>query len=286
MTTQSDQVALVTGCSSGIGLATSVFLTRKEYRVYATMRNLERAGELRSIVENEKLPIRILRLDVRDESSIKEAVSEIERESGRIDVLVNNAGYVLAGCVEDLTIGEVHDQFETNFYGVIRVCQTVLPIMRRQRNGVIVNISSIGGKIAFPGIGAYGASKFALEGLSETMRYELSRFGIRIVLIEPGFIKTNLGTTNLVRARKTLDAHSDYSEFYKTVELAMNKMSKDAGDPTIVAETVYRAISDLKPRMRYAAGSDASRISLLRKLLPDSFIEKSIKKWLLEVEPD
>ena len=195
MRTHSEQVVLVTGSSSGIGLATSALLARKGYLVYASMRNPDRSAELRSILEKAKLPIQIIRLDVRDESSVKEAVSQIEKESGRIDVLVNNAGYVLAGCVEDLDIDEVRDQFEPNFYGVIRACGMVLPIMRRQGTGVIVNMSSIGGKIAFPGIGAYSASKFALEGLSEAMRYELSQFGIRVVLIEPGFIKRTSART-------------------------------------------------------------------------------------------
>lgn len=188
---QQEKVAVVTGSSSGIGFETSLLLSRNGIYTYATMRNLSKSKKLNDIVEKENLPLKVLQLDVTDDKSVKDSISQITDESSRIDVLVNNAGYDVMGAVEDISIDEFKSQFETNLFGVIRVTKEVLPIMRNQRAGNIINISSVGGRIGIPLNSAYISSKFALEGLSESMRYELEQFGIDVILIEPGVVKSN-----------------------------------------------------------------------------------------------
>jgi len=169
------KVAIVTGSSSGIGYATSLLLARKGFYTYASARNIDKSASLQSIAGAERLPLKLIQLDVTDDSSVKDAVEKIILEKGRIDVLVNSAGYGLFGAFEDLSMDEIKAQFETNFFGVIRVTQQVLPIMRNLQNGggSIVNVSSINGLVPFPVISAYVGTKFALEGLSESMSYEL-----------------------------------------------------------------------------------------------------------------
>src|SRR5215210_1723769 len=208
---QGSLVAVVTGSSSGIGLATSLALARNGYLTYATMRNLAKRDSFESIADKQQLPVRVVRLDVTDENSIKSAIQSILSETGRIDLLVNNAGYGLTGALEDIGIDEIKAQYETNLYGVIRVTQTVLPIMRKQGSGRIINISSGAGRFGFPGGSAYVSSKFALEGLSESMTYEVEQFGIQVVLVEPGVIRTNFGE-NMVVAQKAQDPKSPYSQ--------------------------------------------------------------------------
>jgi NAD(P)-dependent dehydrogenase (short-subunit alcohol dehydrogenase family) len=187
----SKPVAVVTGSSSGIGYETSLLMARNGFFTHATMRSTDKSNKIIDLKRNEKLPLEVLRLDVTDEKSVKEAIKRIVNEQGRIDVLVNNAGYALLGPLEELSILEIKEQFETNVFGVIRVTKEVLPIMRRQMHGTIVNISSVAGRIGFPLTSAYVSSKFALEGLSESMAYEVEQFGIKVILIEPGVIKTN-----------------------------------------------------------------------------------------------
>jgi short-subunit dehydrogenase len=155
------------------------------------MRNLEKAKNITEIVNTENLPLRVIQLDVNDDISVKNAINKIIAENGRIDVLINNAGYGLFSPIEDITLDQVKEQFETNFFGVVRLVKEVLPVMRKQRNGIIVNVSSGAGRVAIPVSSAYVATKFALEGLSESMRYELKEFGINIIIIEPGVIRTN-----------------------------------------------------------------------------------------------
>ena len=176
-------VAVVTGSSSGIGFETSLVLAKNGFVTYATMRNLGKSNKIIELKQKKKLPLEVLKLDVTDDKSIKEAIENIANEQqGTIDVLVNNAGYGLLGPLEELSIQEFKEQFEANVFGVIRVIQEILPIMRKQRHGTIVNISSVAGRIGFPLTPAYVSSKFALEGLSESMAYELEQFGIKIIL--------------------------------------------------------------------------------------------------------
>ena len=187
--TSNQKVAVVTGTSSGIGLETSLALARSGFRTYATMRNLNKSENIKSVATKENLPIHINQLDVTDDISIKNAVQAIFSEVGRIDVLVNNAGYALNGAFEDLTIDEIKAQFETNLFGVIRTTQAILPIMRKQQFGIIVNMSSGAGRLGYPGGSAYISTKFAVEGLSETLAAEVKGFGINVTMVEPnGFI--------------------------------------------------------------------------------------------------
>ena len=176
------KVAIVTGSSSGIGFETSLLLAKNGVFTYATMRNLDRANKIIELKQKEKLPLEVLKLDVTDGKSVNDAIGKIENEQETIDILVNNAGYALVGPLEELSIQEFKEQFETNVFGVIRVTQSVLPIMRKQRSGTIVNVSSIAGRIGFPLTPAYVSSKFALEGLSESIAYELEQFGIKVYL--------------------------------------------------------------------------------------------------------
>jgi len=272
-------IVLITGSSSGIGLATSLYLARRGYTVWATMRNLEKAGELRKIIESERLPIEIAQLDVCDDSSVKAAVTQIVQRSGRIDVLVNNAGYGLRGAIEEVSLDEWKRQFETNFYGVIRVTQAVLPQMRAQRSGAIVNVSSVLGRMAIPFSGPYVASKFALEGLTETLRYELAPWNIKVVLIEPGFIATNFQqNAQLAQAAQSKD--SPYALFKQASGRRVQRNISRAAPPERVAETIYRAITHPTPKLRYAVGRDARLVLPLRRFLPEGLFERILKRQL------
>src|SRR5438093_9750476 len=207
----SKAVAVVTGSSSGIGHETALTLARNGFVTYATMRNHSKAAEIQSIASKQSLPIVVKQLDVTKDESVRNAIQQIVSEAGRIDVVVNNAGYGLTGAFEDLSIDEIKAQYETNFFGVIRVTQAVLPTMRKQRSGKIINISSGAGRFGYPGGSAYVSSKFALEGMSECMAFELEAFGINVVLIEPGFISTSFGN-NIVIAKKAQDPNSPYTK--------------------------------------------------------------------------
>ncbi|HEY7078952.1 MAG TPA: SDR family oxidoreductase, partial [Nitrososphaeraceae archaeon] len=249
----SQKVAIVTGGSSGIGYATSLLLARKGFYTYASVRDIDKSSSLQSIAEAERLPLRPVQLDVTDDSSIKAAVEEIVSEKGRIDILVNNAGYGLFGAFEDLSLDEIKAQFETNFFGVVRVTQHVLPIMRNKHDhgdGIIVNVSSINGKIAFPVLSAYSATKFAIEGLSESIAYELEPFGIKVILIEPGPIRSNFMKGSLL-PKRALDPKSPYSALVQKFYDKTKSQHDDAISPEEVAETIVQAISNDKPEFRY-----------------------------------
>ena len=195
----SDQkVAVVTGSSSGIGLEISLTLARNGFQTYATMRNPEKRPALELGQKKENLPINILQLDVTNEKSVENAIAHIVSQENKIDVLVNNAGYGLMGAFEELHLEEIRQQFETNFFGLIRVTQAVLPLMRKRQSGIIVNISSGAGRFGYPGGSAYVGTKFAIEGLSESLAYEVYPFGIRVVVVEPGFVRTNFSKAVMV----------------------------------------------------------------------------------------
>src|SRR5919202_579604 len=195
---KAQKVALVTGSSSGIGFETAVHLARNGFYTYASMRNLEKSKSITEVANREKLRLKVIQLDVNDDKSVEEAIDRVVKENQKIDVLVNNAGYGLLGALEDLSIEEIKAQLETNFFGAIRVTQQVLPVMRKQKSGTIVNISSVGGRMGIPSLSADHSTKFALEGLSESISYELKPFGIRVVLIEPGFIRTNIMNSSVI----------------------------------------------------------------------------------------
>ncbi|MFL6344053.1 MAG: SDR family oxidoreductase, partial [Nitrososphaeraceae archaeon] len=187
--TQEKQVAVVTGSSSGIGFETCLTMARNGYNTYATMRKIEgKTNQITDIAKNENLPLKVLQLDVDNDKSVLDAINRIVTEYGSIDVIVNNAGYALVGALEQTSMEEIKAQFETNFFGAVRVMQAVIPAMREQRSGKIINITSIGGRIAIPLDSIYHATKFALEGLSESIQHELEPFGIKVILVEPGAV--------------------------------------------------------------------------------------------------
>lgn len=271
-----DKVAIVTGSSSGIGFETALALAREGYYTYATMRNTKKGDMILDIAKKENLQIRVVELDVNNENTIKKAVEVILGEKKRIDVLVNNAGYFLVGCLEDLTISDLKDQFETNFFGVVRTIQAVLPTMRSQKSGTIVNVSSVAGRIGFPVTPGYISSKFALEGLSESMRYELFPFGIKTIIIEPGVIKTNLFAT----LKKVTKSDSVYKDITDKVMKGLLMMSEMGTPPQEVANTIIKAISSDNPLPRYPVGNDAIMFLEAKKDKTDIEFENYIKKEL------
>ncbi len=272
-----EKVALVTGSSSGIGFETALALARENYFTYASMRNTSKAGKIQEIAKKEKLDLKIIELDIDKEDSIKSAVKKIQEQKGSIDVLVNNAGYGLFGCIEDITMDELKAQFQTNFFGVVSLIQEIAPIMRKQGSGIIVNVSSVAGRIGFPGTPAYISSKFALEGLSECMRYELSPFGIKTIIIEPGVIQTNFFSSMKVAYGKP---GSPYKEITEKVMNGVKMMSEMGTPPIEVAKTIMKAIRTAEPLPRYVVGSDASMFLEAKKMKTDLEFENYIKKEL------
>ena len=272
MSSSDSKVVIITGSSAGIGRETALLLARNNYNTYASMRNLQKSSELRSIAEKEKLDMHFVQLDVTDDYSIKNAVQNVYDEAGRIDILVNNAGYALSGAFEDLSIEEIKEQYETNVYGLIRTTQAVLPIMRRQRSGMIVNISSGAGRFGYPTGSAYVSTKFAIEGLSESMSYELEPFGIRTVIVEPGVIDTDFHRASKI-ARKSQDPNSPYASLINAMESNVKKMIANGSTPQYVAKVILGAIASPDPKLRYVAGKDVEQwMEAKRKKSDDEFI--------------
>jgi NAD(P)-dependent dehydrogenase (short-subunit alcohol dehydrogenase family) len=278
---QQQLVAVVTGSSSGIGLATSLALSKNGYRTYATMRDLAKRDSIQSVADKQHLSIRVVQLDVTDENSINNAIQSILSESGRIDLLVNNAGYVLTGAFEDIGIDEIKALYETNVFGVIRVTQAVLPIMRKQRSGRIINISSGAGRVGYPGDSAYVSSKFALEGLSESMAFEVEQFGIKTVLVEPGFIRTSIGE-NIAIAKKSQRPNSTYSQMMQRMSSYRGKMLENAPDANLVADVVVEAATAKEPNLRYLAGKDVQQMVAAKKSMSDEEFHKMVKQGTMD----
>lgn len=272
-----EKVALVTGSSSGIGFETALALARDNYFTFASMRNTKKADKILDIAKKENLNLEVIELDVDKADSIKSAVKKILDKKGRIDVLVNNAGYGLFGCIEDVSMEELKAQFETNFFGVFRMVQEVSPIMRKAGSGIIVNVSSVAGRIGFPGTPAYISSKFAVEGLSECMRFELSPFGIKTIMVEPGVIKTNFFSAMRVAKGKP---DSPFKEITEKVMNGIKMMVEMGTSPEEVAKTIMKAIKTEEPLPRYIVGSDASMFLEAKKMKTDIEFENYIKKEL------
>jgi len=280
MTTSSssyNKVAVVTGSSSGIGYETSLILARNGFLTYATMRNFNKSENIKSIAAKENLPIRITHLDVTDNVSINNTVQTILSETGRLDVLVNDAGYVLDGAFEDLSMDEIKAQYETNVFGLIRTTQAALPAMRKQKSGVIVNISSIAGRFGYPDGTAYVSTKFAVEGLSESMAYELEPFGIKVILIEPGVIKTNI-LNSVVIAKKSQDPNSPYTQMKQKVASSFERMMQDASSSELVDKVVLEAVTNQNPNLRYVAGKDAETWLDAKRNMSDGEFYKVMKQ--------
>ena len=273
-----EKIAVVTGTSTGIGFETALALAREGYYTYATMRDTTKSQKIKELGQKENLKINVLKLDVDDENSVKTAIQKILDEKQRIDVLVNNAGWGLWGCVEDVSVDEFKAQFDTNFFSIIRLIQEVGPTMRKQGSGTIVNVSSVVGRIGFPASPAYISSKFALEGLSESLRFELAPFGIDVVIIEPGVIKTNF-MKNMKMAEK-YNPESVYTDITDKVVSGVKMMCEMGTDPKEVADAIIKATKDENPLPRYIVGNDASMFLEAKKNKTDLEFENYLKKEL------
>ena len=273
-----EKIAVITGSSSGIGLETVLALAREGYYTYATMRDITKSDKIKEIKQKENLKIDVLELDVDNENSAKTAIRQILDQKQRIDVLVNNAGWALWGCVEDVSINEFKAQFDTNFFSIIRLIQEVLPTIRKQGSGTIVNVSSVVGRIGFPASPAYISSKFALEGLSESLRFELAPFGVNVVIIEPGVIKTNF-MKNMKMAEKS-ESDTVYRDITVKVVSGVKMMAEMGTHPKEVADTIVKTTKDEKPLPRYVVGNDASMFLEAKKSKTDIEFENYLKKEL------
>ena len=274
------QVALITGSSSGIGYETSLALARSGFCTYAGVRNTKNSDILEKKIAKEKLDLNILQLDVNDKSSIDNAINRIKTEEKRIDVLINNAGYGLVGFFEELGLDEIRRQFETNFFGVLNVTKKVIPIMREQNRGTIINLSSGAGQVGFPGISAYVSTKFAIEGFSESLMYELFPFGIRVIIIEPGVIKTNF-FNNCIVSDKSSKKGSLYSNSLKKIQNNIELMQEHATPPVEVAKVILQALKTDEPKQRYVVGNDAVMILEAKKSLSDIEFKKMMMQNII-----
>lgn len=274
------QVALITGCSSGIGYETALMLARNGFHTFATMRNTKKSDSLEEIIKKERLDLNIRELDVNDDTSIENTINCIKREANRIDVLINNAGYGLVGFFEDLTLDEIRNQFETNFFGVLNITKKIIPIMRLQKSGTIINVSSGAGQVGLPGISAYVSTKFAIEGFSESLMYELFPYGIKVVIIEPGVIKTNF-FRNCIVSEHSMKKSSPYSpsldKFQKNVEL----MQEHATSPIDVAKVIIQVLGNNEPKQRYIVGNDVAMILEAKKNLSDIEFKKMMMQNII-----
>jgi NAD(P)-dependent dehydrogenase (short-subunit alcohol dehydrogenase family) len=278
------KVAVVTGSSSGIGYATVLRLARSGYLTFATMRNPAKGSDLIRVAENEKLPIQVEQLDVTDFNSIKDFITRIGESAGRIDILVNNAGYLLIGSLEDLSMKEIQDQLDTNLLGTIQVTQQVLPVMRAQESGIIVNVSSGVGRFGFPVMSAYVATKFAVEGLSESLAYEVAPFGIKVILIEPGVVKTRI-LYNSVVGQGASREDSPYSGMLRNLNSTFNALVEHASTSDQVAVTILQAISSQEPKLRYPVGQDAATWLEKKNTMTDEQFQEYMKNSLASLAP-
>jgi NAD(P)-dependent dehydrogenase (short-subunit alcohol dehydrogenase family) len=286
---QHQQIALVTGSSSGIGFETSLHLAQNGIYTYASLRNLSKSNEILGYAKKDNLPLQILHLDVTDKDSTSEAVDKIIAEKGRIDILVNNAGYLLLGPLEQLQINEIKEEFETNFFGMIRLIQQVLPVMRKQGYGRIINISSLAGRIGFPLSSAYVSSKFALEGLVESLRYEVQPFGIQVCLIEPGVVKTNF-INNIKLGKSVVTSINDsgnnndsspYTEIIQKRISAFKPRFEIGSSVGEVADMVLEAVTSESPKARYLVGEDALKMMEKRKSTTDEEFARIVMNSVL-----
>jgi NAD(P)-dependent dehydrogenase (short-subunit alcohol dehydrogenase family) len=267
----SDQrVVLITGASSGVGQASARMLSQRNYKVFGTSRNPTSA---------EPIPaVEMVALDVRADDSVTACVEHVLSRAGRLDVLINNAGYELAGASEELSIDEAKDQFETNFFGVVRMVKAVLPLMRRQKHGQIINVSSLAGLTPIPFLGMYSASKFALEGYTEALRHEVKHFNIQVSLIEAAFLKTSMMDKRQVAAGLI----KEYDLWRQRALNAIRAYEEKAPGPELAARAVLEIITDDRPRLRYVIGRQARFITRLRWFLPEGVYERGVRRnfWL------
>ena len=268
------KTVLVTGCSSGMGYAACLVFARNNFATYGSVRDLSKAERIQEITNKEKLPLKIIRLDVNEDESIRIAIQKIIADSGRIDILINNAGYGMFGPIEEISIKEIKEQFETNFFGTIRLIKAIVPIMRKQRNGTIVNISSMVGRFGVPLNAAYVSSKFALEGLSESISFELDEFGIKVILVEPGVIQTDFFQNLKIKGNDTKSPY--YKLMDKRIAFLKAAMKNSVSSSDQVANTILHAVNSRDPDMRYIIGNDATNSIHMRNSLSD----REFMKWI------
>lgn len=301
---KNQKVAVVTGSSTGIGYETSLALANNGYFTYATVRDIQKSKEIERIAHVKNIPLKIIEMNVDSDNSVKDTIEKITSEYGRIDILVNNAGYGLFGALEDLEMNEIKKQFETNVFGIMRVIKNVLPAMRLQRTGIIVNISSISGLAGIPSQSAYAGTKFAVEGLSESLSYELEPFGIKIVLVEPGVINTEFvqdlvvptdrygidKNRNQINIPNFNTGNTSFSFYHDTIKKFLSfyySAMRNAPHPRIVADEIIQAIEKVSnetnamPIIRIAVGNDSKKYSRLKKELQDNEFHKVIRGDLL-----
>ncbi len=300
--------ALVTGSSTGIGFETSLLLARNGYYTYATMRDTTKSKTIEKIALDENLPLEVLYLDVDKSDSVKKSVRKILGKSGKIDILINNAGYGLFGAFEDMSIEEIKEQFETNFFGSLRTIKEVLPIMRKQKNGIIVNISSMSGVVGFPATSIYVSTKYALEGLSESISYELEPHGIKVILIEPGVINTNFVSNikfpynNDMESKTSLqkdnysrsyeqsdDKKKELSPYSETIDKflshyyhAINKGPHPKEVSNVILQSIFNTTESSESFFRYLVGDDAKDFVESKKKMSESEFHEFISNKLLE----
>lgn len=273
-------IALISGCSSGMGRATANLLAEKGWWVFATARRLESISDLASD------QVTTLRLDVTDEASMVAAVDQVLEKAGRIDALINNAGYGQAGPLEEATADEIRCQFETCVFGPLRLAQLVLPAMRAQGGGRIVNISTVGGRVAIPFIGVYNGSKFALEAISDALRMETRPFGVNVIVIEPGGVRTNFNTTATRLAQRfATDNKSPYHRYFEPFNRFIAQSTKNSAPPERVAQVIHRALTTRRPRARYPATPDARIMLAILPRLSDR-MKDAVWRWILRLRKE
>jgi NAD(P)-dependent dehydrogenase (short-subunit alcohol dehydrogenase family) len=271
---------LITGCSRGIGLLTALHFGRSGHAVFASMRNTALREELETKARQEKLPIEIVQLDVTEDASVRSAVGQVLASAGTIDVLVNNAGFGYLGPLEDADLDEAREVFETNFFGPLRLTQAVLPTMRAQHSGTIVNVSSLAGVIGEPYNGVYAASKHALEAASEALYFECHPFGIRVALIEPGGYDTRGYWRARQETRFAKDSpHLKYGQRFMEALRTKLPGASEPGDPQVVAKAIHDAVYTDQPKLRYPVGEEAD-LARLRHELDDEEFEQVMRKTL------
>ncbi|RAL24412.1 SDR family NAD(P)-dependent oxidoreductase [Thermoflavimicrobium daqui] len=267
-------VAFVTGASSGIGLATTLALAKEGYHVIAAIRNLQKQGEILQPAKKENIQarIQICELDVTKPEKASIVANQVWEEHGRLDILINNAGISVPGAVEEVDFLDWRKQFETNFFGIVYVTKAFLPMLREQKRGQIINMSSGASFLGSPYTAPYTASKCAIEGFSESLRFELLPYGIYVVLIEPGFYQTNI-----LKRETNISPHSPYKADVERIQSFLNRFSNQAKDPRIVGEKIVAISKKKAPRMRYICGGDARRLFWIKRWLPFRAIE-----WFLQ----
>ena len=277
MPTNQAKTILITGASSGIGKATAVYLAERGYHVIGTSRSAARLEDLQKEASKRNLAIAAIELDINSDDDVDAVVPSLIERLGPIDVLVNNAGYGLWGPVENLSIDELKAQFEANFFGAVRLIKAVLPEMIGRRSGTIINISSVEGRLATPFNGAYAASKFALEGLSEALRSEVWPFGVRVSAVEPGLFRTDF-QKNQVVGREVQAKDSPYSPYIEKYNSRHDTFKKMATDPIKVAKVIHKIVRSRSPTLRYPVGLEARLGMLGARLIPERLFQAMVRR--------